>query len=107
MTRALPTPADLPPNAQRRLEQLADPELRALVAAAYPSAEAEREAQSDLERRQRQAIRDELAALKTLADAVEAGQYGPEGKELARRLLQNGRTDANLRELRTALRRLR
>lgn len=59
------------------------------------------------EQRQREAIRAELESLKTLADAVETGQYGPEGKELARHYLAGGRTDTNLRELRDAIRRLR
>lgn len=59
------------------------------------------------QQRQQKAIRDELDGLKALADRVEAGAYGPEGKEIARRLLAGGRTDSNLRELRDTIKRLR
>lgn len=107
MNRALPTPDALPREAQRRLEQHRDPEMRAVIAACYPTDVSETAARLELEREQRRRIRAELEALRAFADAVEAGRYGPEGKEIARRLLAGGRTDNNLRDLRETIRRLR
>lgn len=109
MTRALPTQADLPPAAQRKLQQL-PPELRDVVAACYPSDDLEQQARRDEEERQRQQLREERKALLELADKAEAGTWGPEGKQLALEILdgrEGGRSDFNLGRLRTALRRLR
>lgn len=106
MTRSLPTPAELPRNAQRQLERL-PPDLRDLAAACYPTEATEAAARLELEREQRRAIRAEQESLRALADGAEAGTYGPEGKELARQLLAGGRTHFNLSALRAALKRLR
>lgn len=71
------------------------------------SPERQAEIRREEEERQRLAIRAEQERLRALADAAEAGRYGPEGKEVARLVLAGGRTDKNLRELRDAIRRLR
>ncbi len=110
MTRTLPTPADLPPAAQRRLEQHADPEMRAVIASCYPTDSAEQEARRAEEERQRAKLKQERAELLSLADAALDGKYGPEGKELALDILdgsRGGRSDFNLGHLRTAIRRLK
>jgi len=78
---------------------------KAMTVGLSPARQAE--IQREEEQRQRQRIRAELDGLKTLADRVEAGSHGPEGKEIARRILAGGRTDRKLRELRAAIRRLR
>jgi hypothetical protein len=107
--RQLPTPADLPPAARRRLEQL-PPDLRDIVASCYPTDAAEMAAQRDEEERQRAKLKQERAELLELADKAEEGKCGPEGKELALELLdgsRGGRSDFNLGCLRTAIRRLK
>ena len=78
---------------------------RAMEASLKPERQAE--LQREEEQRQRQAQRDELERLKSFADRVEAGSHGQEGKELARRCLEGGRTYPNLRKLQVAIRRLR
>jgi len=107
--KQLPTIIDLPPAAQRRLEQL-PPELRDVVASCYPTDSAEMEARRAEEERQRAKLKQERAELLELADKALEGKYGAEGKELALDILdgtRGGRSDFNLGHLRTAIRRLR
>lgn len=107
--RSLPTVADLPPAAQRRLEQLPD-DMREVVASCYPTDAREMQARRDEEERQRARLRQERQDLLELADKAEDGKFGPEGKELAAEILDGsngGRSDFNLSSLRTALRRLK
>jgi hypothetical protein len=107
--RQLPTPADLPPAAQRRLETL-PPELREIVAACYPTDEREQQARRDEEERQRARIKREHQELLALADKAEAGELGPDVQEAALEILagsNGGRSSFNLSTLRTAIRRLR
>lgn len=109
MTRMLPTPADLPPAAQRRLQQL-PPDLHEVVASCYPTDSAEMAARRADEERQRAKLKQERAELLALADAALEGKHGAEGKELALDILdgsRGGRSDFNLNHLRTAIRRLR
>lgn len=108
--RTLPTLADLPPAAVRRLEQHTDPEMRAAIASCYPTDAVEMAAQRDEEERQRAKLKQERADLLELADNALDGKYGPEGKELALDILdgsRGGRSDFNLGHLRTAIRRLK
>jgi hypothetical protein len=107
--KQLPTVADLPPAAKRRLEQL-PPEMRDVVASCYPTDEREMQARRDEEERQRARLKQERAELLELADKALDGKYGPEGKELALEILDGtngGRSDFNLSSLRTAIRRLK
>jgi hypothetical protein len=67
-------------------------------------------AQRDEELRQRAAIKREREELLALADKTIEGKYGPEGVQLTKDLLseaEGGRSDFNLKRLRTAIRKLR
>lgn len=108
-TRVLPTIADLPQAAQRRLMALPD-DMRDLVASCYPTDATENEARQAEEERQRAKLKQERAELLEMADKALDGKWGVEGKELALDILdgtRGGRSDFNLGCLRTALRRIR
>lgn len=106
--------SNLPPDIARNLQRMRAAgfdqqtlEYAATAIGANLSPERLADIQRDEEQRQRAKLRAERQALLDLADKAEAGGYGKEGIEVARRCLAGGRTDFNLSALRAALRRLR
>lgn len=97
---------DLPPDAQKRLASVPH-DLQDVLIQCFPSEQLENIAKAEAAERERQRLRDESRMLRELADACEAGLYGPVGLETARRIFANGgRTMFNLSSLRSTVSKL-
>lgn len=98
---------ELPPEAQRKLEALPS-DLKEIVAACFPDADAEAKTRTWQQQRDAARLRQEKRDLLDLADRAEAGEFGPIGKATAQQVLEHGgRTMFNLSTLRSALAKLR